>query len=188
VAGEAVNLRSKVPNWLLWAIRLAAILVVVVILWPHSGHPPEARHRRNCRNNLKQIALGIAQYYDDHTNQMPRMDSIQHLAADIAPYIGNSTKLFVCPSDKTVRPATDISNVTESSYAIVTNAVWQSATGTPMLFDKFHPHGLTVLTGSNTWSRDSAHQDGGNVLYNDGHVDWNRSLNVGTNRYPVVND
>jgi prepilin-type processing-associated H-X9-DG protein len=116
------------------------------------------------------------------------MDSVQHLAADIAPYIGYSPKLFVCPSDTTVRPATDIRNVTESSYAIVTNAVWRSEPMTPLLFDKFHAHGLTVLTGSNTWSRDSAHKDGGNVLWTDGHADWNRSLDVGTNGYPVVND
>jgi prepilin-type processing-associated H-X9-DG protein len=132
--------------------------------------------------------LGIAQYYDDHTNQMPRMDSVQHLAADIAPYIGYSPKLFVCPSDTTTRMATDISNVTESSYALVTNAVWQSEPETPMIFDKFHAHGLTVLTGKNTWSPRSAHKDGGNVLWTDGHVDWNKSLDVGTNRYPVVND
>jgi prepilin-type processing-associated H-X9-DG protein len=141
---------------------------------------------------------------------MPRMDSIQNLAADIAPYIGYSTKLFVCPSDTAIRPAGDIgnqpppgptlhavtasrpanniSNLTESSYAIVTNAVWGSTPPTPMLFDKMHATGLTVLTGRNSWSRDSAHKDGGNVLWTDGHVDWNKALDVGTNRYPVVND
>jgi prepilin-type processing-associated H-X9-DG protein len=138
--------------------------------------------------NLKQIALGIAQYYDDHANHMPRMDSVQHLGADIAPYIGYSPKLFVCPFDTTLRPATDISNVTESSYAVVTNAIWQSEPMAPMLFDKFHAHGLNVLTGSNTWSPQSAHKDGGNVLWTDGHVDWNKRFDVGTNRYPVAND
>ena len=145
--------------------------------------------RAYCESNLKQIGFGIAQYYDDqYPNRMPRMDSVQHLAADIAPYIGNSPKLFVCPCDTTIRPATDISNVTESSYALVTNAVWQSVPMTPLLFDKFHTHGLNVLTGSNTWSSQSAHKDGGNILWTDGHVDWNKSLDVGTNRHPVVND
>lgn len=143
--------------------------------------------RITCVNNLKQIGLGIAQYQEDN-GKMPRMDSVQHLAADIAPYIGYQTKVFVCPSDPILRPSTDISNVTESSYAIVTNAVWYSEPMTPMLFDKLHAHGLTVLTGSITWSPQSAHKDGGNVLWTDGHVDWNKSLDVGTNRYPVVND
>lgn len=70
----------------------------------------------------------------------------------------------------------------------MTNAVWQSQPMTPLLFDKMHLTGLTILTGSNSWSRDSTHKDGGNVLWTDGHVDWNKSLDVGTNRYPVVND
>lgn len=182
-----MNLNSKVPSWLAWSLIVATPLVLVLLLSPRTHHPERSR-RAHCANNLKQIGLGIAQYYDDNTNQMPRMDSVQHLAADIAPYIGYSPRLFVCPSDKTIRPATDISNVTASSYAIVTNAVWQSEAMMPMLLDKFHAHGLTILTGTNTWSRNSAHKDGGNVLWSDGHVNWNKSLDVGTNQYPVVND
>ena len=168
---------------------IVAILGILIALCPCScGIARERARRANCMSNLKQLGIGIAQYYDDHNNQMPRMDSIQHLATDIAPYIGYSPTLFVCPSDKTIRPTTDISNVTASSYAIVTNAVWQSTPMTPLLFDKFQAHGLTVLTGSNTWSPQSAHKEGGNVLWTDGHVEWHRALDVGTNRYPVVND
>ena len=180
MAGEAVSTKG-------WLVVAGLLLLGLYYFLPLTV-TRERSGRANCIANLKQLGLGIAQYYDDHTNQMPRMDSIQHLAADIAPYIGYSAKLFVCPEDKSIRTARNISNVTASSYAIVTNAVWQSEPMTPMLFDKFHTHGLTVLTGSNTWSPQSAHKDGGNILWTDGHVDWNKSLDVGTNRYPVVND
>jgi prepilin-type processing-associated H-X9-DG protein len=184
-AAEAMKAKTGVPFRLAVALIIAA-LVLIYVFAPRR-HRGEIGRRVTCGHNLKQIGLGIAQYYDDN-GKMPRMERIQHLAADIAPYINNSPKLFVCPYDTTIRPAADISNVTESSYAIVINAVWQTEPMTPLLFDKLHPTGLTVLTGSNTWSPQSAHKDGGNVLWTDGHVDWNKSLDVGTNRYPVVND
>jgi prepilin-type processing-associated H-X9-DG protein len=163
------------------------IALLLLLLWPFGGHPRERSKRANCMANLKQIALGIGQYYDDNTNQMPPMTSINGLATHIAPYIGSNPKLFACPSDAYMVPAATIGTMTNSSYALVTNAVWY-ATMAPMMFDKLRPAGITSVTGSNVWSSKSTHQEGGNVLFNDGHVEWSRALEVGTNRYPVAND
>jgi prepilin-type processing-associated H-X9-DG protein len=170
-------------------VVVAVIAFLIMLLFPAGHHHGENARRANCVSNLKQIGLGIAQYYDDNTNQMPPMASVQAFATAIAPYIGHSPKLFVCPQDKTLKPAANIGNLTESSYAWIPTAAWLQTNMMPMVFDKFQTSGLTTLTGRNTWSPKSPHEgEGGNVLWTDGHADWNRSLDVGTNRYPVVND
>jgi hypothetical protein len=176
-------------NWMKVLGLVAICVYVLFVLLPMLAR----RHKpgySNCQTNLKQLALGIAQYYDDQDpNRMPPMASVQALATNIAPYIGSSTRLFVCPGDKTLEPAAKISNQTESSYAWIPTAVWQDTNQVILAFDKLQPSGLTVLTGSNSWSRQSAHRgDGGCVLFTDGHIEWMRVLDVGTNRYPVVND
>lgn len=167
------------------AVTALLMAVLIPTIWRAR---PDAHHAW-CMTNLKQIGLGIAQYYDDYSNQMPRMVSISGLARDIAPYISGQPRVFVCPQDKSRKPANHITNVTQSNYAFVTNVAWQSPVMEPLAFDQLQPAGITVLTGRNTWSpTKSAHKEGGNVLWTDGHVDWNTVFNVGTNRYPVIND
>ena len=171
-------------------VVVAGIAFLLLILLPVRSRPRRGSAQRdNCVANLKQLGLGIAQNYDDNTNQMPPMTSVQSLAASLAPYIGSSTRLFVCPGDRDLKPVANISNLTESSYAWIPTAVWQQSNVAVLAFDKLQPSGLTVLTGSNSWSRKSAHGgEGGCVLFTDGHAEWMRVLDVGTNRYPVVND
>lgn len=190
------KLRTKSSG--LTVIQLVAvcfvITVLLLLLGPFLLRKQESARRALCVSNLKQLGLGIAQYYcDNNTNGgsygMPPMANVNTFARHLDPYIGSPAQLFFCPDDRRRRPTTNITNLTQSSYAMVTNAVWQSELMTPLLLDQFQPTGITVLTGSNRWSRQlSAHKDGGNVLWNDGHVSWHESLDVGTNRYPVVND
>jgi prepilin-type processing-associated H-X9-DG protein len=170
------------------------ITVLLLLLGPFLLRKREAARRALCVSNLKQLGLGVAQYYCDHNTNggpygMPPMANVNTFARHLDMYIGSEARLFFCPVDRQRRPTTNITNLTQSSYAIVTNAVWQSATEAPLLLDQFQPTGIAVMTGSNRWSRaSSAHKDGGHVLWTDGHVDWNTSLDVGTNRYPVAND
>lgn len=168
---------------------VVAIIGILVAMCPCScGIARERARRANCLSNLKQLGLGIAQYSEDYTN-MPPMGTMRELAGDIAPYIGHSEKLFRCPSDTNPFTATAITNLTRTSYIAFSGAVWQASLMAPLMADKFafaSPN--AVLAGKVSWSTNSSHTDGGNVLWNDGHGDWNRSLDVGTNRYPVVND
>ena len=47
-----------------------------------------------CRNNLKQIAVALGLYYNDH-HRYPSED----LPGALAPYVGDSPDLFICPAD-----------------------------------------------------------------------------------------
>jgi prepilin-type processing-associated H-X9-DG protein len=69
---------------------------------------------------------------------------------DLAPYVSGSTKIFSCPS------------APGSLYKLNSSAQWQGAQLAPLV----------------TESLDN-HRQGGNVLYNDGHVEWHRA-----NEYP----
>lgn len=163
--------------------------VLVVFLGRNVLKAKQRARRANCMANLRQLGIGISLYYQEHANRMPPLTSVPALASSIAPQIGHAVKLFGCPSDLSLRWPLALSNLTQCSYAFVTNVTWQQPVTAPLLFDKLQPTGLTVLTGKNKWSPQSAHEgEGGCVLFTDGHVEWRRVLDVGTNRYPIAND
>jgi prepilin-type processing-associated H-X9-DG protein len=112
------------------------------MLFGTTAHRASPRAREAiCRCNLRQIGLAIGQYYEDHTNAMPRT------LADLKPYTGGSERIFICP---------DAKDNTGPSYRLLSDVEWQS--------EKLEP--IVVEVPGNR------HRDGGNVLYNDGHVDW----------------
>jgi hypothetical protein len=59
----------------LWiGLGVAGLLVVGVLLTlmlPGLGHPPEATYRTQCKNNLKQIAIALHNYYDVYDTLPP---------------------------------------------------------------------------------------------------------------------
>jgi prepilin-type processing-associated H-X9-DG protein len=191
VAGEAVKKRGMTFFELL--VILVLIGLVVALIVPVVRRAREQKRRALCTSNLQQLGMWIAYYHCDHmiddsVAAMPPMTSVVALATNLGPYINFSYGMFACPADGRLSHAPGFSNITASSYAWTLEVPWQATTNAPLLFDKMRPSGLNVLTGSNSWSPQSAHKDGGNVLWTDGHVDWNKSLDVGTNRYPLAND
>jgi prepilin-type processing-associated H-X9-DG protein len=70
---------------------------------------------------------------------------------DLAPYVGGSTRIFTCPS------------APGSVYKLNSITQWQGAQLAPLVTEDPSNH----------------RGQGGNVLYNDGHVEWHRA-----NQYP----
>lgn len=169
------------------------VAIVVVSLVPLLARTKERKRRVQCANYLKQLGLGIAQYYDaQNPCHMPPMDSVSALFTSIAPYVVSIQQLAVCPSDKTTPVAPAMAHMTQSSYAWQKKyEEWSNPTMQPLLFDRLGT-GITHATAASRWSKtDSSHKDGGNVLWNDGHVAWHTNFPMGdpkTVSHPLVND
>ena len=141
----------------------------------------ENAKRANCKNNLKQIGLAFGQYCDDFENRMPSKgnsgdQNLIDATALLTNYYSNSTRLWVCPSStntiytSTISAGIPVANI---SYSWNPGSTWQNPTAMAMLWDR---GGAGLFASSNqVWSAGSAHKsDGGCVLWNDGHVEFQR--------------
>lgn len=93
-------------------VVIAIIGILAAILFPVFARARENARRASCQSNLKQLALGIAQYVHDYDDRYPRYDGVGVASASwtssmgpfgwadaILPYT-KSNQLFQCPSEK----------------------------------------------------------------------------------------
>lgn len=86
-------------------VVIAIIAILAAILFPVFGRARENARRSSCSSNLKQIALGLAQYTQDYDEKLPStymiINSAEYWYPDlIQPYV-KSYQLFDCPSTAT---------------------------------------------------------------------------------------
>ena len=157
-----------------WAIVGSTFSLLVD--WQIRGR--EEARRANCLSNLKQIGLAIAMYADEYQGRCP-MDSANPTLLGSMQLLSNiltSSDLLHCPNDlrPNVHEETDWSKVTPSniSYSYVPNLIWQSTPDSALASDRIY----TTSAGS-SWPTGGNHNgQGGNILFNDGHVAWNNKL------------
>ena len=162
-------------------VVIAIIGVLAALLMPALVKAKENAKRANCKNNLKQIGLAFGQYCDDFENRMPSKgnsgdQNLIDATALLTNYYSNSTRLWVCPSStntiytSTISAGIPVANI---SYSWNPGSTWQNPTAMAMLWDR---GGAGLFASSNqVWSAGSAHKsDGGCVLWNDGHVEFQR--------------
>ena len=91
-AQRPATLRERV---ILWGTALALIAVLAATLFPVFARAREKARQASCNSNVKQLALGMLMFAQDHNDRLP---SALTWRRDITPYVGNE-RLFLCASD-----------------------------------------------------------------------------------------
>ena len=162
--GRAAPRRRSVSRFLTWTFGgVVGLGLLASVLLPDLCKAREPANRAKCASNLHQIGLAILLYQQDNGGAYP--DTLGRLVLN--EQIGGG--VFVCPSGND-----------EASAAATPEAVAADVDAGP---GKHHcsylyfGRGLTAKTAADTAViacdlPDDHDRDGVNVLYGDGHADW----------------
>jgi prepilin-type N-terminal cleavage/methylation domain-containing protein/prepilin-type processing-associated H-X9-DG protein len=167
-------------------VVIAIIGILAALLFPALNTAREKAHRAACASNLKQIGLTIQMYTDlyQNSNWTVPTDNITYSGAKTVNCFslltnGNvlsSGRIFTCPST-TQHAQPIISSLTDSniSYSYVPGIMWQSTSADSIVVLDNFPAANNSLGA--TWPSTANHKDaGGNILFNDGHVEFRQRL------------
>jgi prepilin-type N-terminal cleavage/methylation domain-containing protein len=168
-------------------VVIAIIGILAAMLLPALNQAREKARRANCTSNLKQVGIAIALYADLYQQKCPMDGSSMTTYTAVGSFnllsnVVQSPKIFSCPSDAQARaissyPLTSSGTFSPNvSYAYVGGLTWQDVSADSIVALE---RGIDKAKGArgSQWSSTSPHKDaGGNILFNDSHVQFMHSL------------
>lgn len=153
------------------------------MLMPAGGGARDKAERAKCLSNLKQLGAAIAMYAESYSGRCPvdsasnptLLGSIRLLSNTLT-----SASILHCPDDRRrgVHAETDFKKLTAKniSYSYVPNLIWdEAATNSIVAMDR-----IDSPSPGRLWPANGNHgANGGNVLFMDGHVEWQVTLPSG---------
>ena len=181
------------------ALAFFSIAFLASIFSPifHRGPPPGSRSI--CQSNLKQVALGIAQYLQDYDGRYPSV-YVNAVATSVAPFNTpygwadglqpylKSVRIFKCPAMEDHDDVadgvgnnftdyylnTDLNRASEKSLAMPASSILlgEGNGGGDLTDARYNRNSLPL-----SWLHDKAmpsfrHMAGANYAFADGHVKW----------------
>jgi len=164
-------------------VVIAIIGILAAMLLPALNAAREKARRANCLSNLKQVGVSVAMYADNYNGRVPWDGTIPKASPvtsfNLLSNVLGSAKIFACPSSReTASAAWPLGGITNVSYGYVPVLMWQDIPDSILAMDRLGASlDPNAWNRGSTWNSASPHKlSGGNVLFNDGHVEFKTAL------------
>ena len=182
-------------------VVIAIIAILASMLLPALQQARAKARQIKCTGNLKQVGMALFMYADDNRESLHQhrdTASTWSWADRLLPYVGGSAEVFTC--DSNTRGLTRVGVATNTGTHYGWN--WQqlgSDTWVRTLGQVTQPSATIAYGDSNSyvicWYQsnyhpENIHNEGANLTFVDGHVDWMRreAFYTGTDTANGVND
>jgi prepilin-type N-terminal cleavage/methylation domain-containing protein/prepilin-type processing-associated H-X9-DG protein len=164
-------------------VVIAILAILAGLLLPALSQAREKGRRAKCINNLRHIGLSMAMYAEIYQPKTPidapipsatLVGSLKLLKPNLS-----SARMYFCPSDKRenafAQAEFDTLTPLNISYSLAPGLFWfQPVSDSIVMLDRVPE---TTTTKGSSWPEDGNHKSsGGNVLFNDGRVEFFHSL------------
>lgn len=163
-------------------IVVAIIGILASIMVPVLSKARENARKASCTNNLKQIGIGLRLYANEHSDSFPTDNngkSKESLSLLYNSYIG-IREIFSCPSNST--NTTGLTSQTDFEDGSAQGVSFNCSYGYDPTKDLTINPGVAIASDipASTGEIGPNHNNRlHNVLYIDGHVNWNGTITAG---------